>query len=158
MGEISARLYSPHCASVVPRLGQRAALDRLFRMTRSGHVSPEFGSDHPSTDEIHSYRSQFDCECAGDRFESSQIPAAMTHPFCGRKPIMPLVRMIDPVDLIRLPAYFAATAAPQKRTWCTRSNDFAGCDCERIKFANGRKEIPHSGFLTTDNFRTAADL
>ena len=44
-----------------------------------------------------------------------QIPAAMTHPFRGRKPMIPLVRMIDPVVLIRLAAYFAAPTAPQKR-------------------------------------------
>jgi hypothetical protein len=31
-----------------------------------------------------------------------QIPAATTHPFCGRKPITPFVRMIEPVDLICL--------------------------------------------------------
>ena len=45
-----------------------------------------------------------------------QIPAAMTHPFCGRKPMIPLVRIIDPVVLICLAAYFAAATAPQKRT------------------------------------------
>ena len=43
------------------------------------------------------------------------IAATMTHPFCGRKPASPFVRIIDPVDLIRLAAYFVAVTAPQKR-------------------------------------------
>jgi len=44
-----------------------------------------------------------------------QTPAATTHPFWGRKPITPLVRIIEPVDLICLEAYFATVSEPQNR-------------------------------------------
>jgi hypothetical protein len=103
-----------------PRRGPPAALGRLFRIVCCGRVRSccarvRFELSQHRRDSLLSELGSI-ASARVTALRAPAIPAAMTHPFCGRKPMMPLVRMIEPVDLIRLAAYFAAVTAPQKRT------------------------------------------